>query len=374
MQPMILALSGDILPTRRLTAPARAVEDVYDLIRTADLAIGNFEMPLTDGGAPVQKLLNIRAAPEIAADVPALGFGVLTLANNHAVDYGWTGLEDTLWLLREQKITVVGAGWNEAEAAAPATLDVQGRRIAIIAFSCLTPTGMSAAPDRPGIAALHVETAYEIDPWYQMEEPGDPSVVKIKTRIRDLDLAKATRLVAEARAACDFLVVTIHWGFGSGEELAEYQLPLGQALIDAGADVVHGHHPHAVHAIGFHRGKPIFFGPGTFIGQQVFLDAPPNVKALWAGMSPDGYVARLSLASGADPTIALHPTTLDADRLPRLAHGDDFDRIAERLKRLSAPYGAVISSDGGVLHAAPIPGCPRQSHGPCIGSCRRSST
>jgi poly-gamma-glutamate capsule biosynthesis protein CapA/YwtB (metallophosphatase superfamily) len=353
---MILTLSGDILPTRRLTAPPRAVEDVYDLVRAADLAIGNFEMPLTDGGAPIQKLLNIRATPAIAADVPALGFGVLTLANNHAVDYGWAGLENTLRLLREQKIAIIGAGRNETEAMALATREVQGRRIGIIAFSCLTPTGMSAALDRPGISALHVETGYEIDPWYQMEEPGDPSVVRIRTRVRDVDLAKAKRLIAEARVACDLLVVTIHWGFGSGDDLAEYQLPLGQALIEAGADVVHGHHPHAVHPIGFHQGKPILFGPGTFIGQQVFLEAPPNVKTLWAGMSPDGYVARLRFTDGATPAVSLHPTTLDADRLPRLARGADFDRIAERLKRLSAPYGAVVNSDAGVLHAAPIPG------------------
>jgi poly-gamma-glutamate capsule biosynthesis protein CapA/YwtB (metallophosphatase superfamily) len=374
MQPMILALSGDILPTRRLTAPARAVEDVYDLLRTSDLAIGNFEMPLTNEGAPVQKLLNIRAAPEIAADIPTLGFGVLTLANNHAVDYGWPGLDGTLQLLREQKITIVGAGRNDAAAAALAICDVQGRRIGIIAFSCLTPTGMSAGSHRPGISALHVDTAYEVDPWYQMEEPGDPSVVKIRTRVRDVDMAMAQRLVSEACAACDFLVVTIHWGFGSGEELAEYQFPLGQTLIEAGADIVHGHHPHAVHPVGFHQGKPVFFGPGTFIGQQVFLDAPPKVKTLWAGMSPDGYVARLRLAERTGPAISLHPTTLDADRLPRLARGDDFDRIAERLKRLSAPYGASIESDGGVLRAAPIPGCSRQSSGPRPGSCRRSST
>jgi poly-gamma-glutamate capsule biosynthesis protein CapA/YwtB (metallophosphatase superfamily) len=374
MQPMILALSGDILPTRRLTTPPRAVEDVYDLVRAADLAIGNFEMPLTDDGAPVHKLLNIRATPQIAADVPSLGFDVLTLANNHAVDYGWTGLEDTLRLLREQNITVIGAGRSDAEAAALAVRHEHGRRIGIIAFSCLTPTGMSAAPQRPGISALHVETAYQIDPWYQMEEPGDPSVVKIRTRVRDLDLARAKRLVSEARAACDLLVVTIHWGFGSGENLAEYQFPLGRALVEAGADVVHGHHPHAVHPIGFHQGKPIFFGSGTFIGQQVFLDAPPNVKDLWAGMSPDGYLARLHFTDAARPHISLHPTTLDTDRLPRLARGDDFDRIAERLKRLSAPYGAVITVDGGVLHAAPNFSRSRQSHGPCPGPCRRSST
>ena len=77
---------------------------------------------------------------------------------------------------------------------------MHGRRVGIIAFSCLTPTGMAAAPDRPGISALHVETAYEIDPWYQMEEPGDPSVVRIRTRVRDADLAKAERLVSARRA------------------------------------------------------------------------------------------------------------------------------------------------------------------------------
>jgi hypothetical protein len=367
---MILALSGDILPTRRLNEPARTVEDVYDLIRTADLAIGNFEMPLAEGGAPVQKLLNIRAAPEIAADVPALGFDVLTLANNHAVDYGWPGLEGTLAGLRGHGLTVVGAGPSEQEAVVPAVCEVAGRRIGVIAFSCLTPTGMSAAPDRPGIAALHVETAYEIDPWYQMEEPGDPSVVKIRTRVRDNDMAKAKRLVAQARASCDHLVVTIHWGFGSGEDLAEYQVPLGRALIEAGADIVHGHHPHAVHPIGFHRGKPIFFGLGTFIGQQVFLDAPPNVKALWAGMSPDGLVAHIALSDDPHPTIILYPTTLDDDRLPQLARGEDFDRIAERLKRLSAPHGAAITFDDGTLKAAPVIGCPRLANAQCAGPCR----
>ncbi len=228
-----------------------------------------------------------------------------------------------------------------------------------MAFSCLTPTGMGAGPGRPGISAVHIETAYEIDPWYQMEEPGDPSVVKIRTRARDQDLAEVQRLVGEARASCDLLVVTIHWGFGSGEELAEYQLPLGQALIEAGADLVHGHHPHAVHPIGFHQGKPILFGLGTFIGQQVFLDAPPNVKAMWAGMSPDGYVARIGFSDDDNPSIALHPTTLDNDRLPQRARGEDFDQIAERLRRLSAPYGATVTADGDILRVAPSAGSPR---------------
>ena len=355
MAPVTLALGGDILPTRRLANPPASAKRVYDRVRAADFAVANFEMPLTREGAPVQKLLNIRADPDIAADVPSLGFRVLTLANNHAVDYGWPALEATGSLLRGQGLAIVGAGPTRDKAAALSLHEVAGRRVGVIAFSCLTPTGMSAGPSRPGISPLHVETSYEIDPWYQMEEPGDPSVVTIRTKVRRDDQLWAEDLVHKARDRCDILIVTMHWGFGSGDALAEYQASLGRALIDAGADVIHGHHPHAVHPIGFHRGAPILFGLGTFIGQQIFLPAPANVQALWAGMSPDGVLAELRFEEGRGAKIALLPTTLDADRLPVLAEDDVFDRIAERLARLSAPYGAAVTRGDGVLHAAALP-------------------
>jgi poly-gamma-glutamate synthesis protein (capsule biosynthesis protein) len=352
MSPLTLVLGADILPTRRLRDVPAPVQQVLDRARAADLAIGNFEMPLTRGGAPVQKLLNIRADPEIAADAPKLGFGVLTLANNHAVDYGWPALAETGQLLRREGLSVIGLGETRDEAAAPWVREISGRRVGVVAFSCLTPPGMSAGENRPGISAIHIDTSYEIDPWYQMEEPGDPSVVTIRTQVRAADGIWAESVVAAAKRACDLLVVTIHWGYGSGEELAEYQAPLGRRLIEAGADVIHGHHPHAIHPIGFHRGKPIFFGLGTLIGQQVFLPAPENVLRLWAGMSPDGLLAELRFDDAA-PSLTLHPTTLDADRLPVPAEGAVFERIAERLARLSAPYGAIVAADGAALRATP---------------------
>lgn len=337
-----IALCGDILPTRRLVPPPRSAERVYALIRSADLSVGNFEMPLSDRGAPIQKLLNVRADPAIAADVPALGVRIVTLANNHAVDCGLEGLADTRDGLAAAGIDVVGFGGSRNDAAACAVKEVGGLRVGVIAFSCLTPTGMSAGDDRAGISPIHVVTAYEIDPWYQMEEPGDPSVVTVRTSVRPDDLSWATRRVAEAKARCDFLIVTIHWGFGSGETIADYQPPLARALIDAGADVIHGHHPHAIHGIGFHAGKPIFYSLGTLVGQQVFLEASEQVKTLWAGMSRDGYLVRLDCADGRLAAIHLTPTTMDADRLPVVAEGDAFDAIAARLQRLSAPLGALV--------------------------------
>jgi poly-gamma-glutamate synthesis protein (capsule biosynthesis protein) len=129
MEPMTIILCGDILPTRRLANSGPATRALYEMVRAADLAIGNFEMPLISDGAPVQKLLNIRADPEIAIDVPHLGFTVLTLANNHAVDYGWPGLEATARLLRKQGLAVVGVGCTRDEAASPSAIQVsRGRR------------------------------------------------------------------------------------------------------------------------------------------------------------------------------------------------------------------------------------------------------
>ena len=357
MSAMCLALTGDVLPVRPLaTASPEArghAQALFGLLDASDLAIGNLEMPFTERGAPLEKLLNIRAVPEIANDLPAMGFDVVNLANNHTVDYGWAGLADTVHAVRAAGLQPVGVGANLAEAIEPVVLEVSGRRVGVLGLSCLLPTGMAATAQRPGLAPLHVETGYEVDPYYQMEEPGDPSCLRIRTRVRGADLRRAVADVQRLRDRVDVLVVSVHWGYGSGEELAEYQQPLAHALVEAGADVIHGHHPHAVHAVGFHLGRPIFYSLGTFVGQQIFLPAPPAVQSLWGGMSPDGYVARLRFAEHGRTAVEIVPTTLNTERLPVRATGSDFERIAARLVRLSAAHGAEIRVHEGVVHVLP---------------------
>ncbi|UZG44440.1 CapA family protein [Caldimonas thermodepolymerans] len=352
-----LALTGDVIPVRRLahaSPEARAhAEPLFEMLRAADVALGNFEITLSQRGTPLEKLLNIRTDAAVAQDLAPMGFDVLNIANNHTVDYGWEGLEDTKHALLAAGVQPVGVGATLAEASTPVQLEVQGRRVVILGYSCLLPTGMSASERRPGLAPLHVETGYEVDPCYQMEEPGDPSCVRIRTRVREADLARAVADVRRWREHADVLVVTIHWGYGSGEELAEYQQPLAHALIDAGADLIHGHHPHAVHAIGHHRGKPILYSLGTFLGQQIFLPASDAVQALWAGMSPDGYLAQVEVGADGSCALTLTPHTLNAERLPVVATGADFERIAARLQRLSAPHGTEVVVDGGRLRARP---------------------
>ena len=351
MDGLLLCLTADIIPTRPLASVTAGNEAVFAAIGSADLSVGNFEIGLSGKRAPVEKLLNILAPPEIAADVPKLGVDVVTLANNHSVDHGWPALAETIERLADHGVRSVGAGRDIAEAARPLIVDLAGRRLGVIAFSCLLPAGAAAGPDRPGISPIRVDTAYEIDPFYQMEEPGDMGAIRVRTCARAADVEAATRAISILGAECDTVVVTVHWGFGSGDLLAEYQLPLAHAFIDAGAHVVHGHHPHAVHPVGFHRGRPIFFGLGTLVGQQVFLDASPEVKALWADMSADGCVAFLDLAE--DAAITLLPTVLDGQRLPAIASGADFSRIRDRLAKLSQAYGAAVFEQDGKIRVRP---------------------
>lgn len=347
-----LALTGDILPVRpgfaQSASPSAGFRRLVALLRESDVSIGNFEMPLTDRGEPREKLMTIRADPVVGAGLSALGLDVATVANNHSYDYGWEGLQDTIDALARAGTQCIGAGQTLSEAARPAVVDLPGCRVGVLAFTCLIPTGAAAAEGRRGLSPIHVETSYEIDPYYQMEEPGDPSVVTIRTRVRPDDLEFATSLVSRWRDEVDLLVASVHWGFGSGEQLADYQQPLGRALIEAGADVIHGHHPHAIHAVELYRGKPILYGLGTFVGQQTFLDASPAVKRMWAEMSPDGLIALIDV-DGDDLSVRGLPTSLSVDRLAEPAEGEALTRIRERLCRLSGRHATEVVTAGSEL-------------------------
>ena len=350
-RPVSIVLCADTSPTQPFGSLSPGVDAVFDVVRNADFALANVEIPLTVRGAPVHKLLNIRADPERAKDLAAAGIGLAALANNHAVDYGWEGLQDTVQALNTAGIRTVGVGANHGLARAPVFTQVNGLRIGTVAFSCLTPTGMGAGADRPGISALHVRTAYEIDPWYQMEEPGDPGVVKIRTRLGDEELAALRTDVQAARQQCDLLIASVHWGFGATHERAEYQTQLAHELVDAGADVVHGHHPHALQPIEFYRGRLVIYSANVFIGQQVLLPASEFVHKLWAQMSPLGFLTCIHWHHGGAFEVRLRPTRLDADRLPRFAQGQDLDQVAAVLSEISP--GTCVGVEGDALVVRP---------------------
>ena len=261
---------GDLVPSRRLFQERQAAENDFGqtvaFLKAADVTFGDLEMPLSLQGHPKEKLIAFHASPEITPDLKEAGFDVLALANNYSLDYGYEALFETIDGLDRLGIRHIGAGRSLAEAVAPEILEVKGQRIGFVAFTSLLPTGAAASDKRPGLAPIHVHVAYQVNPYFEMEEPGNRPVVKTWADPRDLSVFE--QVIRDLRSQVDFLIVSAHWGFGAGEELAEYQRPLGHALIDAGADIVFGNHVHAVHGIEVYRGKAILYSPGNFIAQQ----------------------------------------------------------------------------------------------------------
>ncbi|NIH78460.1 CapA family protein [Amycolatopsis viridis] len=343
-----LAAVGDLVPTRPLGAELRpAVRGVAGLLSAADVAFGDLEIALTDRGCPQEKLITFRARPGLADDVRALGFDVVALANNHSMDYGFDAVAGTMGELDRVGIRHTGAGAGLREAERGCVLRVGDVRVGFLAWSCLLPPGFAAAADRPGIAPIHVSTSFEIDGAGVLEEPGAPPVVR--TRVVAGDLERVTARIAEFRGDVDFLAVSVHWGFGFGPALAEYQRPLGHALIDAGADLVLGSHVHGLQGVERYRDKVILYSPGNFIAQQPRAGVSADILRIYDAMSPDGYLAVAEVAPTGSYRMHLHPTMTGPDGLPGLAGPADRERIARELIRLSGPLDTSLTFDGEVV-------------------------
>jgi poly-gamma-glutamate synthesis protein (capsule biosynthesis protein) len=179
------------------------------------------------------------------------------------MDAGAGGLLSTMSLLRGHGIEVAGAGRNLDEALRPTILTHDGVRVAFVAYCSVFPSGYEARPARPGIAPLRVETFYSAsDPNFW--EPG--IAPRVTTVAMPGDLALVRSAIERARNQADIVVALPHWGHSSTlETLQDYELELGRAAVEHGADIVVCCHHHSLRGAEFHRGRPIFYGIGTLV-------------------------------------------------------------------------------------------------------------
>ncbi len=237
-----LALVGDLLPA---SSVARLMEkNGYDypfresaqLLQAADIAVGNLETAITDRGTPEADKEYVYRGP--AKALPAMkeaGFDVLSLANNHSMDYGWVGLQDTMDALNEHGLRFMGVGHNEAEAYAPAYVEVKGFKVAFIGISnVIWKTYWKATKDRPGMAEAY-------------------------------DTTRAIAAIEEADKHADLVVVMVHWGTEYTDRPEPYQVKKGRHFIDAGADLVIGSHPHVLQGFEAYKGRWIAYSLGNFV-------------------------------------------------------------------------------------------------------------
>ncbi len=188
------------------------------------------------------------------------GFSVVSWAGNHCLDWGPDGFNDTIDNLRRAGLRVVGAGAQLAAARAPVIVEQSGVRTAFLAYCSILPAHYWADERRPGCAPMRAFTVYEpIEP----DQPGTPA--RIHTYAHREDLAALCADVEAARAQADVVIVSLHWGIHFVPAvIADYQTEVGHAAIDAGADLILGHHAHILKGIEVYRNKAIFYSLGNF--------------------------------------------------------------------------------------------------------------
>lgn len=232
-----------------------------DTLRQADLLVGHVETPHTHRG--VESVGDVPAPaspPENIAALGACGFGVATLAGNHIHDRGAEGIEDTIALLAAEGIATTGAGLTLEQARTPARAGRNGMKVGVLAYNCVGPREGWAGPRNAGCAYVKVITHYET----QGANPGGPA--KVYT-FSDPDTVEAMQAdIERLRAEVDVVVAAFHKGVvHTPAHIAMYERPLARAAIDAGADIVVGHHAHILRGVELYRGKPVFHGLGNFV-------------------------------------------------------------------------------------------------------------
>jgi hypothetical protein len=241
--------------------PASFFAPARDLLRAADLTIGHVEVPHTDRGEGSST--DVQAPPAPVAHLAALadaGIDVATLAGNHFFDHGRAGVEDTIAELRRLGIATTGAGLTLAAARTPAVVERRGITVGVLSYNCVGPRESWATSGKAGVAYVRVLTHYELD----HASPGGPPEVFTFATPDSLDALTAD--IGDLKQAVDVVVVALHKGIGHTPALiAQYETQVARAAVDAGADVVLGHHAHILRGIEVHRDRPIFHGLGNFV-------------------------------------------------------------------------------------------------------------
>lgn len=225
-------------------------KQIQPYLNHADVMTGNFENAITKRNghySKADKFIHLKTKPYIAKVLKKVGFKTLNLANNHIKDYGQKGLLDTVEVLKSAQIDTVGAGEDIRRASKVSYRTVNGMKIAILGISDVLPRSFGARKDRSG--AL----------------PAKPDIY--------------LPLVSEAKANADLVLIHVHWGLEYDSGFHPRQKDIGHALIDAGADVVIGHHPHVLEPVEKYKGGVILYSMGNFIFDQGWSRTKESVLA-----------------------------------------------------------------------------------------------
>ncbi|MGE5473635.1 MAG: CapA family protein [Ignavibacteriales bacterium] len=237
-----ISFVGDILLASRIGRKIDSeganypFEKVKDYLSSSDLAVGNLESSIAVTGTPVQgKEYTFRADPKVIGGLKYSGLDILSLANNHVLDFGKEALVETLGHIEDGGLSYIGAGEDIDEAFKPVIVEIKKKKIAVFGASRVIPAvSWYAGENAPGVAGVY---------------NPDRLIEEIKT----------------VKSNVDYIIVYMHWGTEKETVSNKIQRSLARKVIDNGADVVVGTHPHVLQGFEFYKGKIIAYSLGNFI-------------------------------------------------------------------------------------------------------------
>jgi poly-gamma-glutamate synthesis protein (capsule biosynthesis protein) len=281
-----LLLTGDIVLD--VEDADHWLSGIAPALRAADLAIGHLEVPHTRRGAELAGDVPAPGADPVNLDALArAGMGAVTLAGNHIADCGAEGIADTVERLDRLGIAHTGAGMDLREAGRVARIERHGHRIALLSYNCVGPEAGWAGTARAGCNFLRMQSGDErpVTPTSPLVAPAPEALARLRED------------VAAARTGTDLLVVALHKGIvHTPAVLAPYERPLAEAALDAGADVVVGHHAHILRGVERNAGRALFhgLGNGCVVTRALSPSQDHPARAAWAkkrrelfGFEPD---------------------------------------------------------------------------------------
>ncbi len=250
---------GDICPSR--PDPDSLFTGVASELQRADIAFCQLEINFTARGTRLPQARHTdRTSPAAAHAIRRAGFNVVSFAGNHCMDWGQEGFFDTIDALKAAGLAVVGVGANIGEARKPAVIETKGCRVGFLAYNSILPMGYWAEQNRPGCTPLRAWTHYE---QIEHDQPGTPC--RIHTWPNQDDLRSLVEDIQKLKHDCDTVIVSMHWGIHFVPAvIADYQLELAHTAIDAGADLILGHHAHILKGIEIYKGVPILYSLCNF--------------------------------------------------------------------------------------------------------------
>jgi len=356
---VVLLGCGDIGPTHEPIGNYSSL--ARSTLATGDVRFSQCERVYSERGTlhPIygHSRRHSRASPHMATIFSDCGFDVVSVASNHGLDWGEVALIDTIELFQKKGIRTCGAGRNLREARKPAIIERNGVTLAFLAYCSIVQQGYAAGSGTTGIAPLRAYTHYEpVD--YNAGVP--PRVVTIPYAE---DLQAMVEDIAAAKQKADVVILSLHWGVHYIPRIvAEYQPIVMQAAINAGVDLILGHHPHVPKAIEVYKEKVCFYSLGNFMmtsekspesavtfTRKYGIKLDPEYPKLAYG--PDGrrsLVAKAVITKAGVKKVSFLPALIDEHlRTEILRRGDTrFDEMVRYMEWTSEGFAHTFTIDG----------------------------